>query len=104
MDYKFIKVGTNSGVQINEYNGSINLQAGYEQKDGKIALEWVRYQHYDKIEKKKVPDAKDLPLRVYLGSKERSIEVLKELLGQLGYEIHQGEMDGRYPDDSEIPF
>ena len=90
------------GVGIDEYQGNISLVAGYEGKDGKIQLEWVRGQHYDKEAKKKVPDDKDRPLKIYLGSKERAIEVLEALLWQLGVEIHQKE--ARPAEEDEVPF
>ena len=82
-EFEFLKVGTSTGVILSEWKGAISLETGFQDRDGKIQLEWVRGQHYDKEAKKKVPDDKDRPLKIYLGSKERAVEVLEALLWQL---------------------
>lgn len=83
MDFTLIKTGTSVGVKLEEYKGSISLVTGYEDKDGKLQLEWVRGKHWDKEARKKVENDKDSPLKIYLGSQSRAIEVLKTLLAQL---------------------
>ena len=101
-EFTFLKVGTSTGVQLQEYQGSINLQAGYEQKDGKIGLKWIRSKHFDKESKKEVEDAKDTPLKIYLGSKDRAIEVLEALVWQLGGQQPRGQ--AKSYQESNIPF
>ena len=104
-EFTFIKVGTSTGVQLQEYQGSINLQAGYEQKDGKIGLKWVRGKHYDKDQKKEVEDSKDTPLKIYLGNKEMARDVLKALYWQIDQLLKEKpkEQPKTFPEE-DVPF
>jgi hypothetical protein len=95
----FIKTGVKAGVQLEEYKGNISLVSGFQDEAGKITLEWVRAEHWDKEAKKKVPNEKNTPLKIYLGSKERAVEVLSALVWEL-----QG---GKKPESAEpgdVPF
>lgn len=91
-EFEFLKVGTSTWVRLSEWKGAISIETGYEDKAGNVVLEWILAEHYDKAAGKKVPNDKNTPLKIYLGSKERAIEVLEALVDQL-----KGQ-------DSNIPF
>ena len=103
-EFSFIKVGTSTGVRLSEWKGSLSLETGYQDKEGKIILEWVLGKHYDKESKQKVQDAKEKPLKIYLGNLERAEEVVKEILEQIRSLKGQGGSASNPSDDSEIPF
>ena len=44
----FIKTGVKAGVQLSEYKGAYSIQTGFQADDGKITLEWIRAEHWDK--------------------------------------------------------
>jgi len=100
---EFIKVGVKSGVELQEYKGAYSIVSGFQDEQGKVTFEWVRAEHWDKDMKKKVPNEKNSPLKVYIGNQETAKNVLKTLLEQItGQTVHIG--DGPGGDDSEVPF
>ena len=63
----------NSGIKVEEYNGTYSLVAAWMGKDGDVALKWGY------IEKDKKP-GKKLPIKVELGDRDQAIEVLQAAL------------------------
>ena len=82
-DFSFVKTAVKAGVQLQDYKGQISIVSGSQDDTGKINLEWIRGEHWDAQVRKKVPNEKNTPLKIYLGSKERAIEVLTALLSEL---------------------
>lgn len=84
MDFTLIKIGTSAGIKLEEYKGSLSIIIGYEDKEGNFKQNWAEFEVYNKETKQRV--VKKMPVRVYLGSQTRAIEVLKSLLEQLSGE------------------
>ena len=70
------------GIEVNEFNGNISLQAA-KHKDDKEYKDWVFLSKRDNDNREFVPDDKKRPMGVYFGSKEQAIEGLRFLLNGL---------------------
>jgi len=80
---KLHKTTKSGGVCLDEYNENYSIMSAWVNRDEEIKPNMCTVNF--KGEDKKVA------LKISLGNKDRAIEILQELLSQLGYEIHQGE-------------
>ena len=71
------------GIQLEEYQGKLNLVAAQKGKDGVVYSKWVYPQG---IGKGAGPIEKALPLKIKLGNKEEAVDILKKLLGLIAPE------------------
>lgn len=78
----FIKTGVSSALILEEYNGAYSLASGWIGKGGEFKLNWCEVEMFDKKAQGKVK--KKMPVKISLSSKKRAIEILQELLNQLG--------------------
>lgn len=74
-------------------------------RDGKVYMQMVRYQVYDRDAKAWMQDEKDKPAKVLLGTKEEAIKALHSLLDQLGVlGVSQATPLPEPKIDDDIPF
>ena len=95
----------NSGVMLEEYNGTYSLVNSWMSNAGEAVMKWGY------IEKDKKP-GKKLPWKIELGTKEHAMEVLKGIARLLAAEPegpeelpdHNSQQDEPGPQDDMIPF
>jgi hypothetical protein len=77
-----IKTGVSSAIKLEIYNGNYSLTSGWIDKEGNFKLNWSTVETYNK--ETRVKTDKKMPIKISLWSKDRSIEILRELLTELG--------------------
>lgn len=104
-----------NAFKLNEYNGTFEIVSGND-SEGKFWMNWAIASEYDSEAGGSIPAKKDngsyrnVPIKVILGNREKAVENLKWLLGQLeGHNPEESSMDEsqekvHQEPDNDVPF
>ncbi len=104
-DFMFIETNPkyHSGMQLDEYNGTISITSCREGKDGNVYFDWAFPQGRDRV-----PKEKAIPVKVNIGnSRQEAIDNLLRLVEDLNAgAIQKGQQPSATQQEIEedIPF
>ena len=90
---ELVKTTKFGGICVDEYNGNISLMSAWENREGQVKPNMCTVKAKD-FKTGEIAE-KYTALKIYLGSRDRAIEVLEELTRQL---------KGGAVGDEDIPF
>jgi len=94
-----------SGIALEEYNGSFSVVAALQKGEGTIKARWGHSQKWDKEQEKYVPSGKPLLWKITLGnSREEALKTWERIGKMIRGEVSDYDAIEVTPGDDSIPF